>query len=116
MEDGWAVTDQLVGLGLDPLGIELVVLTHMHQDHVGAVAQLPRATFVVDGARMGGGDHSGFLHGYRRQLYDYDYDWRALDFGGANRSAPSPPSATRSTCSTTARCGCSRRRGTRRGT
>ena len=54
MEDGWAVTDQLRGLGLDPLGIELVVMTHLHYDHAGAVAQLPRATFVVDAARVGG--------------------------------------------------------------
>ena len=84
MEDGWAVTDRLVGLGLDPLGIELVVLTHMHQDHVGAVAQLPRATFVVDGREWEAATSSGFLHGYRRQLYDHDYDWRALDFGAAN--------------------------------
>jgi len=84
MEDGWAVTDRLVGLGLDPLGIELVVLTHMHQDHVGAVAQLPRATFVVDGREWEAATHSGFLHGYRRQLYDHDYDWRSLDFGAAN--------------------------------
>jgi N-acyl homoserine lactone hydrolase len=81
MEDGWAVTDQLVALGLDPLGIGLVVLTHMHQDHVGAVAQLPRATFVVDGREWQGARGGGFLHGYRRALYDYDYDWRALDFG-----------------------------------
>ena len=84
MEDGWAVTDRLVGLGLDPLGIELVVLTHMHQDHVGAVAQLPRATFVVDAREWEAATSSGFLHGYRRQLYDHDYDWRALDFGAAN--------------------------------
>jgi N-acyl homoserine lactone hydrolase len=84
MEDGWAVTDRLVGLGLDPLGIELVVLTHMHHDHVGAVAQLPRATFVVDGREWEAATSSGFLHGYRRQLYDHDYDWRALDFGAAN--------------------------------
>jgi N-acyl homoserine lactone hydrolase len=84
MEDGWAVTDRLVGLGLDPLGIDLVVLTHMHQDHVGAVAQLPRATFVVDAREWEAATSSGFLHGYRRQLYDYDYDWRALDFGAAN--------------------------------
>jgi glyoxylase-like metal-dependent hydrolase (beta-lactamase superfamily II) len=84
MEEGWAVTDRLVGLGLDPLGIELVVLTHMHQDHVGAVAQLPRATFVVDAREWEAATSSGFLHGYRRQLYDHDYDWRALDFGAAN--------------------------------
>jgi glyoxylase-like metal-dependent hydrolase (beta-lactamase superfamily II) len=87
MEDGWAVTDRLVGLGLDPLGIELVVLTHMHQDHVGAVAQLPRATFVVDAREWDAATSSGFLHGYRRQLYDHDYDWRALDFGAANVSS-----------------------------
>ena len=80
MEDGWAVTDRLRGLGLDPLGIELVVLTHMHQDHVGAVAQLPRATFVVDGREWKAATDGGFLQGYRRQLYDHDYDWRALDF------------------------------------
>jgi N-acyl homoserine lactone hydrolase len=84
MQDGWAVTDRLVALGLDPLGIELVVLTHMHQDHVGAVAQLPRATFVVDAREWEAATSSGFLHGYRRQLYDHDYDWRALDFGAAN--------------------------------
>jgi N-acyl homoserine lactone hydrolase len=84
MEDGWAVTDQLVGRGLDPLGIELVVLTHMHQDHVGAVPQLPRATFVVDGREWEAATSSGFLHGYRRQLYDHDYDWRSLDFGTAS--------------------------------
>ena len=84
MEDGWAVTDRLVGLGLDPLGIELVVLTHMHNDHVGAVAQLPRATFVVDGREWDAAHDQGFLHGYRHQLYDYDYDWRALDFAAAN--------------------------------
>ena len=81
MEDGWAVTDQLVALGLDPLGIGRGRLTHMHHDHVGAVAQLPRATFVVDGREWQGAIDSGFLHGYRRALYDYDYDWRALDFG-----------------------------------
>jgi N-acyl homoserine lactone hydrolase len=84
MEDGWAVTDQLRGMGLDPLGIELVVLTHMHQDHVGAVAQLPRATFVVDEREWDAASSSGFLHGYRRQLFDHDYDWRTLDFGAPN--------------------------------
>ena len=56
----------------------------MHQDHVGAVAQLPRATFVVDGREWDAAHDKGFLHGYRRQLHDHDYDWRALDFAAAN--------------------------------
>ena len=84
MEDGWAVTDRLVGLGLDPLGIELV--------GADAHAQRPRRRGGPAAARdlrrrrarMGRRDDQGFLHGYRRQLYDYDYDWRALDFAAAN--------------------------------
>jgi glyoxylase-like metal-dependent hydrolase (beta-lactamase superfamily II) len=59
----------------------------MHQDHVGAVAQLPRATFVVDAREWQGASDSGFLHGYRRALYDHDYDWRALDFGAEQVSS-----------------------------
>ena len=115
MEDGWAVTDRLVARGLDPLGIDLVVMTHMHYDHTGAVAQLPRSTFVVDAREWDAAVDGGFRHGYRRQLFDHGYEWRTLDFG-APRSTRSPPSGARSTSSATARCACSRRPGTRRAT
>jgi N-acyl homoserine lactone hydrolase len=84
MEDGWAVTDRLVALGIDPLSINLAIVTHMHFDHVGAVAQLPRATFVVDGREWEAAIGGGFLQGYRRALFDQGYDWRTLDFSAAN--------------------------------
>ena len=48
---------------------------------------LPRATFVVDAREWQGASDSGFLHGYRRALYDHDYDWRALDFGAEQVSS-----------------------------
>jgi glyoxylase-like metal-dependent hydrolase (beta-lactamase superfamily II) len=81
MEPGWAVTDRLVARGLDPLSIDLVVMTHMHYDHTGAVAQLPRSTFVVDGREWEAAVDGGFRQGYRRQLFDQGYEWRTLDFG-----------------------------------
>ena len=80
MEEGWAVTDRLVARGIDPLGIDLVVMTHMHYDHTGAVAQLPRSTFVVDAKEWEAAADGGFLQGYRRALFDHGYEWRTLDF------------------------------------
>jgi glyoxylase-like metal-dependent hydrolase (beta-lactamase superfamily II) len=114
MEDGWAVTDQLVSRGLDPLGIGLVVLTHMHQDHVGAVAQLPRATFIVDGAN-GRGDRQRLLCTATAARSTTTTTTGARSTSAPSRWTPSPPSATRSTSSPTA-CVAARRPATRRGT
>jgi N-acyl homoserine lactone hydrolase len=83
MQEGEAVTDRLVARGIDPLSIGIVVMTHMHYDHTGAIAQLPRSTFVVDGREWEAAVDGGFLQGYRRALFDHDYDWRTLDFGAA---------------------------------
>jgi N-acyl homoserine lactone hydrolase len=58
-----------------------VVMTHMHFDHVGAVAQLPRATFLADGREWDAAVGGGFMQGYRRALFDQGYDWRTIDFG-----------------------------------
>jgi glyoxylase-like metal-dependent hydrolase (beta-lactamase superfamily II) len=81
MEDGWAVTDRLRARGLDPLSIDLVVMTHMHFDHTGAVAQLPRAQFVADALEWQAAVDGGFMQGYRRALFDHGYEWRTIDFG-----------------------------------
>jgi glyoxylase-like metal-dependent hydrolase (beta-lactamase superfamily II) len=80
MDDGWAVNDRLVARGIDPLSIDLVVMTHMHYDHTGAVAQLPRSTFVVNAREWQAAVDGGFLQGYRHQLFDQGYEWRTLDF------------------------------------
>jgi N-acyl homoserine lactone hydrolase len=81
MEDGAAVTDRLLARGLDPLGIDYVVMTHMHYDHTGSVEAFPHSTFVVDEREWEAAIGGGFLQGYRRKLFDHGYEWRTIDFG-----------------------------------
>jgi N-acyl homoserine lactone hydrolase len=81
MDEGAAVTDRLLARGLDPLGIDLVVMTHMHYDHTGSVEAFPRSTFVVDEREWEAAIHGRFLQGYRRKLFDHGYEWRTIDFG-----------------------------------
>ena len=83
MDEGADVTDRLLARGLDPLGIDLVVMTHMHYDHTGSVEAFPRSTFVVDEREWEAAIHGGFLQGYRRKLFDHGYDWRTIDFGSS---------------------------------
>jgi N-acyl homoserine lactone hydrolase len=81
MEDGAAVTDRLLARGIDPLGIDYVVMTHMHYDHTGSVEAFPHSTFVVDEREWEAAIGGGFLQGYRRKLFDHGYEWRTIDFG-----------------------------------
>jgi N-acyl homoserine lactone hydrolase len=81
MEHGWAVTDQLKARGIDPGDIRVVVMTHLHYDHAGAVREFPQATFVVDQREWDAAASGGFLQGYRHQLFDHAFAWRAIDFG-----------------------------------
>ena len=39
--------DQLRDLGVDPDGVERVIMTHLHVDHTGAMRLLPNARFVT---------------------------------------------------------------------
>jgi len=82
MQEGWGSSEQLAARGVDPLGIELVVMTHLHYDHCGAVAEYPHATFVVDEAEWDAAVSGGFFHGYIHRLFDRPVEWRTVDFGG----------------------------------
>lgn len=81
MRPEWAAPMQLRGLGLDPADVRVVVMTHLHYDHAGAIAEFAGATFVVDRAEWSAAGSHGMLHGYRRALFDLPFDWRLLDFG-----------------------------------
>lgn len=81
MEPGWAVTEQLRARGVQPQDVGLVVMTHLHYDHAGAVAEFPQATFVVDRAEWAAAMRQGFTHGYIRSLFAHHFDWRTVDFG-----------------------------------
>jgi len=70
-------------VGIDPAGIGLVVMTHLHNDHASGAAQFPHATFVVDGAEWGAACKGGFAEGYRHEHFDQPLDWRTVDYAGA---------------------------------
>lgn len=84
MEPGQAVTDQLRGHGIAPADVSVVVMTHLHSDHAGAVAELGESTFVVSRREWEVGGASGSLKGYNPRQFDHAFDWRTVDFEGGD--------------------------------
>ena len=80
MEPQWAAVEQLRARGVDPMDVAVVVMTHLHYDHAGAVADFPRATFVVDAAEWRAARSGGFTKGYSHKLIDHPFAWREIDF------------------------------------
>lgn len=75
-----ALPKRLLGLGLEPRDVSLVVMTHLHTDHASGIAEFRDATFVVDHREWEAACAGGLTDGYRRQLFDHPFDWRTLDF------------------------------------
>ena len=44
------LTDQLAAIGYEATDVTTVVLSHLHQDHIGGIAELPNAKVVVSAA------------------------------------------------------------------
>ena len=83
METSQAVPAQLRARGIDPNGIKLVVMTHLHLDHASAMSEFPGATFVFAKQEWEAAiEPRGELRGYRRQQFDHAFDYRTLDFDG----------------------------------
>jgi len=80
MEPEQAVGGQLRARGLEPSAVRVVIMTHLHFDHAGAVAEVPGATYVVDRREWNAAGAGRFTRGYRRQLVDHAFDWRTIDF------------------------------------
>ena len=79
---GEDVPAQLRKRGLDPGEIPVVVMTHMHIDHTSAISEFPNSTFIVsevewEAAATG---PKPTLNGYRRQHFDFAFDYRTVDF------------------------------------
>ncbi len=82
---GEDVPAQLRKRGLDAGEIPVVVMTHLHIDHASAISEFPQSTFVVSetewqAAALG---PRPILNGYRRQHFDYAFDYRTIDFDRA---------------------------------
>jgi glyoxylase-like metal-dependent hydrolase (beta-lactamase superfamily II) len=80
MQPDWALAEQLPARGVDPMDVRVVVMTHLHYDHAGAIAAFPQATFVVDAVEWRAARSGGFTKGYSHKLIDHAFDWRELDF------------------------------------
>jgi N-acyl homoserine lactone hydrolase len=85
LDAGEDVPAQLRRRGLDPSEIPVVVMTHLHCDHASAISEFPQSTFVFsepewEAAAVGS---QPALNGYRRQHYDYAFDYRTVDFDRA---------------------------------
>lgn len=84
LDTGEGVSAQLRGKGVDPAGIRLVILTHLHLDHASAIADFPDATLVVSANEWESATSGLFpaFRGYHRPQFDYAFDFRTADFGG----------------------------------
>jgi N-acyl homoserine lactone hydrolase len=76
---------RLTAFGRDPAGIDLIINSHFHFDHVGGNALIPNATMVVqrreweagtdpDAARRSGFDPRDFDLGHKLRLVDGEHD------------------------------------------
>jgi N-acyl homoserine lactone hydrolase len=83
---GEDVPAQLRERGLDPNEVPIVVMTHLHIDHASAISEFPNSTFVVSETewRAAARGPGGIRNGYRRQHFDYAFDYRTVDFDRAN--------------------------------
>jgi len=83
---GEDVPAQLRKRGLDSGEIPVVVMTHLHIDHASAISEFPQSTFVVSEPEWRAAAQGGqpLLNGYRRQHFDYAFDYRTIDFDRAN--------------------------------
>lgn len=82
---GADVPSRLRERGLDPGEIPIVVMTHLHLDHSSAISEFPSSTFVLSEVEW----HAAtvgprpLLNGYRRQHFDYAFEFRTVDFDRA---------------------------------
>jgi hypothetical protein len=77
-----SVPEQVARRGVDPAEISLVVMTHLHNDHVSGSAQWPQATFVVDGAERVAAARRAAGPYVRSHLARIER-WREIDYAGA---------------------------------
>jgi glyoxylase-like metal-dependent hydrolase (beta-lactamase superfamily II) len=85
LEAGEDAPAQLRKRGFDPGEIPVVVMTHMHSDHTSAISEFSKSTFVVSESEWkdAASGPRPTLNGYRRQHFDYAFDYRTIDFDRA---------------------------------
>ena len=89
IEPGEDLPAQLRGRGVDPKGLRLVVMTHLHFDHTSGMSQFPGAAFVIaeDEWDAASTDSRPVLRGYRPSHFDYAFDYRTVSYDSASVSS-----------------------------
>ncbi|HMT05524.1 MAG: N-acyl homoserine lactonase family protein [Solirubrobacterales bacterium] len=82
MEPGQDVLSQLRSRGISPTDIRMVIFTHLHYDHASAISEFPEATLIVNENewKYAATVRNPDFKGYRRQQYDYAFDFRTISF------------------------------------
>jgi len=81
MSQSDAVAAQLRSRGIDPGGLGLVVMTHLHVDHASAISDFPNATYLVSRREWEAAvEPRGAPRGYIRRQFDHAFDFRLVDF------------------------------------
>lgn len=80
-EESQPLAARLRALSIPRGGIDVVVMTHLHVDHAGALAEIDGAVIVV-GKREWHSAHGGkaLARGYIRSQFDLAHDYRLVDF------------------------------------
>jgi N-acyl homoserine lactone hydrolase len=87
MDPSQALPAQLRELGIEPADVGTVVMTHLHIDHASGISEFPDATFLVSRAEWDAATSQGRLHGYATRQFDHAFDYRLLEFDGADTSS-----------------------------
>ncbi len=76
LTDGDMVTQQLASRQVDVADIDVVILTHLHFDHSGGLAQIPNARVIVQQDEWASGidDDKAAANGFSRADYDLGHD------------------------------------------
>lgn len=84
LEPGEDIPAQLRAKGIDTGAIRMVILTHLHIDHASAIADFPDSTLIVTADEWKAATTGLFpvFKGYRRQHFDYAFDFRTITFEG----------------------------------
>ncbi len=87
MESNEAVPAQLRGLDVAAESIKTIVMTHLHSDHASGISHFPEATFIISEPEWAAARKAGQLTGYIKRQYDHAFDYRLVDFDGADASS-----------------------------